>query len=263
MLLGGLSFISPSNQSSPSSLTPQTTNASTIVWLHQTELASGASCGLGTGIRQSISIHLPGWHFVVTKNLLHAAAQPEAWLVHPSACVAESDRVQFHAVGQRLFRDHSKESQVWFLPRCALTESSRSRLQYEPECRPQTTFAHYDSQVIIIIMLALSSSTWSWHGGISICPGVEQTTLNEPMHKDSLRAMMLIKQLLLGNHDGMHTFIDLWGATNDGLFGSTTATVNSHTRHYNPYGCRSFAHEFFTNTQERPMQQHVEYLWVF
>lgn len=140
MLLGELSFISPSNQFSPSSLTLQTANALTIVWLHQTELTSGASFGLGTGIRQSISIHLPGWRFVVAKNLLRTAAQPEAWLVHPLACVAESDRVHFHTVGQRLFRHHSKETQVWFWPRSALTESSLSRFQSEPECRPQMTF---------------------------------------------------------------------------------------------------------------------------
>lgn len=33
----GLSFISPLDQSSPSSLTPQTANASTVARLHQTE----------------------------------------------------------------------------------------------------------------------------------------------------------------------------------------------------------------------------------
>lgn len=197
MLLAELSFISPSNQFSPSSLTLQTANALTIVWLHQTELTSGASFGLGTGIQQSISIHLPGWRFVVAKNLLHTAAQPEAWLVHPLACVAESDRVHFHTVGQRLFRHHSKETQVWFWPRSALTESSLSRFQSEPECRPQMTFAHYDSQITIIIMLALSLSTRSWLDVISICPGVEQITPNEPMHEDSRRPWCLLGSLCL------------------------------------------------------------------
>lgn len=68
------------------------------------------------------------------------------------------------------------------------------------------------------------------------------------MH-DSLRAMVLIKQLMLGNHNGIHTLIGVSGATIVGFFGSTTATVNSHTRRYIPYGCRSFANHFLLKSK--------------